>query len=67
MFIWYQQGKEEEVGSSLVLTGVEEELQHRGVFDQSHTQLVEEENQLRLHHTATVCQDPKVFSFQQGL
>lgn len=50
----YEQGKEQEVGGSLVLTGVEEQFQHWGIFDQSHAQLVQQEDQLRLHNTTAV-------------
>lgn len=53
--VWYEQGEEQEVGGSLVLAGVEEQLQHWGIFDQSFTQLVQQEDQLGLHHTAAVC------------
>lgn len=42
--VWYEQREKEEVGSSLVLTRVEEQFQHWGIFDKSHTELVQQED-----------------------
>lgn len=50
-----EQGEEQEVGGSLVLAGVKKQLEHGGIFDQSHAELVQQEHQLRLHHTTSVC------------
>lgn len=44
-----EQGEDEEVGGSLVLAGVEEQLQDGGVFGQNAAQLVEQQHQLGLH------------------
>lgn len=60
--VWYEQGEEQEVGGSLVLTGMEEQFQHWGIFDQSHTQLVQQEDQLRLHHTTAVWRGAQVIT-----
>lgn len=60
--VWYEQREEQEVGRSLVLTGVEEQFQHWGIFDQSHTKLVQQEDQLRLHHTTAFCMGSKVIN-----
>ncbi len=63
MCVWYEQGEEQEVGGSLVLTGMEEQFQHWGIFDQSHTQLVQQEDQLRLHHTTAVWRGRQVINY----
>lgn len=41
-----EEGKYEEVGCSLILAGVEKQLQNRWVFSQNAAQLVEQQNQL---------------------
>lgn len=57
-----KEGKEQEVSSSLVLTGVEEQLKDGGITGHDAAQLMEEKNELMLHQGGirnTCCWDRK--------